>query len=311
MLHTQDRWIQFQNLKISSEPEHAPPILLSELAPYLIQLTQSGDAIQMRNNEKASIRVADARIEKDGGVLLLLLQYADMEATDPVFCNLTTGELRTETKLDGEGIAVSAHVVINLIPDESTGVYSFLLEEIPGLARSSVQPFIRKLLKEVSADKYIFADEIEGGARKAYRPVAEVLATPSESFIDDLASGTVEGIELVKFVRDGESEFDEDGFYKEQQRIIKVGVLNKRGVISQLPGLRDLARQRGFDNVKVRYKKTQGKRKTAVLNTTTEDLNDSLVVRTEQITSEIELPQCSEEIISSFTDKMIALMDLS
>jgi len=44
---------------------------------------------------------------------ILLLQLCDKNGSDPVFGELTTGNLRVEPKLAGEGIAVSSHIVIS------------------------------------------------------------------------------------------------------------------------------------------------------------------------------------------------------
>lgn len=43
----------------------------------------------------------------------MLIQLCDKNGSDPVFGELTTGNLRVEPKLAGEGIAVSCHIVIS------------------------------------------------------------------------------------------------------------------------------------------------------------------------------------------------------
>lgn len=310
MLHPTDRWVQFQNLVLNSEPEHAPRIDLKGIIPLLVQLVKSNDAQQMKENDTASMRIAEAKYSADKKALFLLLQYADMNTTDPVFYNMETQNLRTEHKLEGEGIAVSAHAVLSLVPTVKDGIeYQFLLEEIPGLGRSRVQPFLKAMIKSATTNQLIFVDESDNDKKKNYRPSAELLASASQSMVDELQGASVEGIELVRHVEKGKGNMDEAGYFVEVTETVKMAVLNKYPGEQMIRKLRKSAQANNYDNVKVRYKRPEGKRKTATLGATDTDLRDSLVSRTEQVTSPAPLPQCSSEIDDQFIANIFALLD--
>lgn len=311
MLDLWDRWVQFHELYIESEPIDAPTIDLATLAPYWVDRINAKHAVKMINNEMAAIRIIDVEYKRSDKVVVLLLQYADTNVTDPAFSDLKTGKLRVEPKLAGEGVAVSAHVAITLTPhDRLKKSYRFLLEEVPGLGRSTVSPFIRSELKEISKDLFEFKDADENNKTKKYLPAAEILGTPTQKLTEELEDGCIlQGIELVQFTH-SKPLIDEEGFYTEASRHIKL-VPHKSGVSSIIDAVKQawgLARREGFNNVKLRYKHPQGKQKTATMGSQIGDIEDALVVKCEAIRSDEVLAQCSEKIVRSVADKMVGLL---
>src|SRR5690606_7786952 len=171
MLDLWERWAQFHELYIESEPFEAPTIDFSTLVPHWVQRIKAKQSVKMINKETAAIRVIDANYDTQKKVVVLLLQYADTNVTDPAFSDLKTGKLRVEPKLDGEGIAVSAHLVISTVPHDSLRKkYKLLLEEVPGLGRSTVSPFIRSELKEIAKDLFEYKDPDDNNKMKKYLP---------------------------------------------------------------------------------------------------------------------------------------------
>ncbi len=307
MLHPHDRWIQFNSLSIQSKPEHAPVITLDSIIGVLERAVQDESAIYMMDNGDASIRIAEIRVAPDRSHIQLLFQYANKIATDPVFMHFERHLLRTVHKLEGEGVAVSGHAVIGCHA-AADGTYPFLVEEVPGIGRTNVQKFLRKLFKTITEGMFIFRDEAENGREKTYRPFAEVLGDPSASFEEDLRGGTMDRIELVKFTQIGHGEFDEPGHFVEEQHVVKVRVLEGRLLGAPLANLRSRARRAGFAEMKIRYTKSEGKRRTAIMGTDSEDLESAAVVRTEMVQSANPLPQCSEHIETSFADHIASYL---
>ncbi len=311
MLHIRERWIQFHELVLSPEPPEAPSIKLRDLVPYLERLVNDGEAYQEKDKGKSAFRVSDINVERRKGgreALVLLLQYADKDATDPTFADLQTGALRTEPKLDGEGIAVSAHAVISMDPiPGKEDRYHFLLESVPGLGRSKIEPFLKRQLKVASEGLFDFIDE-ENGVRKTYAPSLALLGTPSKSFLDEMEAGRLEGVELIRRMP-AEHGIDEEGYFFEQTYTLKISVKHQ-GLIGPdaLNRLKRWGRAQGFDDLRVRYKKREGKQKSVLMGTDLDDLRDALVVKDELISSEVELPQCSEQIIQWFSGKMIDML---
>lgn len=84
-------------------------------------------------------------------------------AAAPVFHNIQGNTLRTVDMKPGEGLAISAHMVIDLNDPNNTYRYSVGLEDIEGVSRSRVQSLFEKELRKlitVSAD--VGAREKEG-----------------------------------------------------------------------------------------------------------------------------------------------------
>lgn len=307
MLDPYERWIQFHSLVINSAPSHAPEFELNDILAKVNQAVKRNEAIKTMNNDTASIRIAKMEIKPDH--VRLLIQYANQNATDPVFMHMKQFKLRPVHRLLGEGIAVSGHAVLGRNKSTDDGTYPLLIEEVPGLGRSNIQPFLRALFKQVSEGHFTFKNEEKNNKDEVYRPVVELLDDPSVQFTQDLSDGSIEGIELVARIPSGESEFDEDGYFHESTRTVKISVLQqKRGLIHRLNILKNKAKEQGYSNLKIRYKKPQGKRRTVVMGTDIEDLSSAAVIRTELVKSHVPLEQCEDKINGKFVDEIVKLL---
>lgn len=311
MLDLWERWVQFQELYLESEPLEAPTISFSTLVPLWVQRINSKQSVKLINKDTAAIRAIDARYDTQQKTLTVLLQYADTNVTDPAFSDLKTGKLRVEPKLKGEGVAVSAHLVVSVEPNDTLGKkYKLLLEEVPGLGRSAVSPFIRSELKEISKDLFEYNDPDDNNRLKKYLPAAEILGTPSKQLQEELEDGCIlQGIELVQFTH-AKPAIDEEGFYTETSRHVKL-VPHKDGVNSLVDALKhalNFAKSNGYSDVKLRYKHPKGKQKTATMGSKISDVSDVLVLQSEAVKADEILAQCSEKIVPSIADKMAALL---
>lgn len=314
MLHIRERWIQFHELVLAPEPSDAPSIALANVIPYLQKRIDDGEAFQLKNNDRSAYRITDFSQNRQKGhpeALVLLFQYADQDATDPVFADLQTGSLRLEPKLEGEGVAVSAHAVIGLTPiSGKADTYPFLLEVVPGLGRSSVDPFLKKQIKEATEGQFEYFDE-EKQERRPYRPTSELLGTPSKSFVEELERGQLAGLELIKRVKTAEA-LDEEGYFFEDSHILKVSLspeARKDSVWARaVATVRGWGRRNGYQELRVRYKKKEGRQKSFVMGTSQADLHDVLVLKDELIIADVDLHQCSPEINPAFAAQMLSLL---
>lgn len=311
MLDMWERWIQFHELNLKREPEEAPQIELKTMIPLLTQRWKNGECVKLINNETAAFRIQDLKTYPKKNATALLIQYTDQNVTDPVFSHLETGKLRTEPKLEGEGVAVSAHIVLSHKPmNGSLESYRLLLEEVPGVGRSRIAPFLKSEFKAACKGIFDFTDE-ETGKQKKFLPSIEVLGDLSAQLSDDLDQGSIlQGIELIKHTR-GKAGLDEENFFVEVSRHIKITpVLDApAGFLGILEKIKDKAKADGYDDIKVRYKHPQGKQKTATMGATKEDIADTLIVRDELVKSDEVLGQCMEKISDSFVNKMLDFLD--
>jgi hypothetical protein len=217
MLGTRERWVFIYDLKLSPLPEGAPLILLRPAMERLIPRYERGESVKLLNEETAAVRIQRLRIDEESLTVQLLINYADTRAVDPVFGHLETGDLRLEPKLEGEGIAVSAHMLISLEPHPNSGTYLVALEDVPGVGRSKLAPFLTSEFKAVADFPFRDVDD----RVKRSRPRAEILGHPSQQLRDDLNAGTLSEIELVR-VNLEHGDFDEEGYLQEESRTVRL-----------------------------------------------------------------------------------------
>ncbi len=309
MLDPFERWVYFHRFLLESSPSHAPRIDLRTWIEDLEKLVDNDGAYKMVSNEAACYRIRDLKVHEDHDCIAMLLEYSNSKASDPVFSKLKSSGLRSEPKQDGEGIAVSAHAVLRLEPTEEGGQeFLFLLEEVPGLGRTNIENFVQTLFKGIMKQRLYFKDEEFNGKTRSYHPKIRILATPSKTFQDELQGAHIDGLELVERIQ--VKHFDEDNYYEEVVKTLRLKVVDHNGEDPNvLRKLMRKAKKEGYDNVKIRYKKNGGKRKTAVMGTDTDDVKDALVGRVEYIEHTPGLAQCSDKIVTSYAAKIIGLLD--
>src|SRR5690349_15777065 len=114
MLGAWERWVFVYDLQLVPKPAGAPLIPLRAAIDQLLPRYESGECVKLINKDTAAIRIQELRIDETSATAQFLINYSDTNTADPVFGELRTGKLRSEPKLDGEGIAVSAHMLIDL-----------------------------------------------------------------------------------------------------------------------------------------------------------------------------------------------------
>lgn len=306
MQDLRERWIQFHEVSLESSPETAPPIPISQVINRLESRVKSGESYKVVENGNAVIWIRDFKRSTKHSTVSMLLQYADSSVTDPSFLHMTKGKLRREPKKDGEGVAVSAHVVISLEPhDELKLLYRLLLEEVPGLRRSKIAPFLKSEFKTVCKDQFEFHDEETNNKRKKYVPNLEISSKPVKELTSDFRDGVVlQSVEVVQ-LNPVTNTLDERGYYKTAAKTLRITVEDKAPVEEVIERVTKKAKKEGYDNVRVKYKKASGKGKTAEFRATEADLVDALVGHSEMVRSNVDLDQCMEKIVASIDKQMI------
>jgi hypothetical protein len=280
---------------------------MREAIPLVEQLQAGGEAVWLFQNERAAVRLAEMEIDHDLGIAVLLIHYSDMNASDPVFANLETGALRMEPKLAGEGVAISAHLLISIRPTNPTqDTYVTLLEDVPGLGRTKITPFLKAIFR-LSSDFHFNGDD---GKERKCRPVPDMVGHVSRRLRDDLEGGVLNGFELVKY-RHVNGEFDEAGFLEEKTRIVQVAVtqpLTGKPAVDLINLVKARALNAGYADMKVKFKRAEGPQKSVVVGTGREDAGDALSVNSTFLKVEEPLAQCSDAIRPDVVQKMKAML---
>jgi len=303
MLNQLERWVLHYDTVVKPYPAEAPNIPMREIVPRAALLQAQGDAVWVFQRKTAAVRIAAIDIDHDNEFATFLIHYADKNASDPVFGNLDTGELRTEPKLEGEGVAISAHLMISLKPSQSNqNVYLTVLEDVPGIGRTKLRSFLNAIFKKAGDCSF----RAEDGTQKKCRPAVEIYGHTSQQLRDDLEGGVLSGFELVKY-RNVNCEFDEDGFLEEKARVVTIGTKQKLSGLAALNVInrvKERAAGAGYAEMRVKYKRLEGPQKTITVGTAREDAGDAVSVKSAFLRVEAALPQCSEAIRRDVVEKM-------
>ena len=307
MLNANERWIFYYDNHLKSTPEEAPHIPMADAVGLLYDRQQAGESVKLINNMTAALRITDMRIDREKNIACFLIQYADTTISDPVFSNLETGELRVEPKLVGEGVAISSHLMVSLTPTEPRGnVYLSLLEDVPGIGKTKIAPFLTSEFKAVS--NFLFHDEKK--RERKCRPVVKMEGHASQSLSQDLERGYLRGFELIRY-RNVEDEFDEPGYTKVDSYNVKIRTeknISGNVAIDLINRMKEKAKKASFTEMRVRYNRSEGKQQTAPVSTAREDAGDALFSRLEMIKLKNPLPQCSKEIVEEVASYMATLL---
>lgn len=303
MLNQFERWVLYQETVLEPWPDDAPVMPLAEIAGYLKALWEEGGAFYLFDKETASLRIRDLDIDEENKILTLLINLSDQKVSDPVFEHLEQGTLRLEPKLEGEGVALSAHMLISLTSTQAgVSTYRTILEDVPGIGRTKLQPFLRRLLKMCATAE--FTDE--DGKRKKFRPVTSLVGRMNSQFKDDLSNGWISGIELVRYTN-GASEFDEEAYISENSRRLTLDVekgIDRDTAIELVNRVKTKARNAGYADMFIRYKPSKKRQKSIMVGTAREDAADALVMRSDNFLVEEPLSQCEANLREDVVQKM-------
>lgn len=261
--------------------------------------------VKLIENEQAAVRLKDISVDLDLNKAILLINYADKRGADPVFADLQKGTLRSEPKLDGEGVAISAHLAFRLTKNENR-LYPAILEDVPGIGRTLLDPFLRSAFRNAST--YQFKNP-NGNVQKTW-PVPTLVLKQSEKLVKSLKSGGyVTEVEVTKFTSVAGFDKIESIEEKSTTTVIRIdGRPSGERAIEILNSIKSLAHQKGYMDMRVKWINSGKERKQVKLGTARADAGDVLYGRVERATFPEKMPQCSSKINQSVKTKMYELL---
>ena len=189
-----EREVLFFNLRLLTE--RSTGRLWTQPLPTTFQAlsgrVKSNSAFVKRRGKKRTLRIRRASIGRRR--IVLLLSLSDKDGSDPAFEHHGRGTLRTVGKENGEGLSLSAHLVIR--PDLAfNGGCLAALERIPGLSRSAIQPL---LAQELCQGSTYTRSSVEPGKRVPTFAYPELSPLLSQRLLDSLAAGHLRGLEFQR-----------------------------------------------------------------------------------------------------------------
>lgn len=305
VLNENERWVFFYRLRLVTRPDGmtGQRFDLSRVLTALKARADAGAAVKVFDNDSKGIRIQDMQLDVPGRWAEFLFTYADKSIADPAFTNLETGEIRISPKLKGEGVSVSAHMVVHLDPTED-GWFPVALEGVPGVSRSRLDPFLGSEFKHVASRQV--ANQ-EGRIVQCW-PVPEMQGLTSDTLKDAMDQGVLEGVELV-CTKITSPDFDEPDLVTETRKSVVLKTkepLAGEIATALLRRIHKKAREKGYDRMHVAFKRNSGKNQTTNIPTiTSQDIAEWVLVHNEIVRDfEQPLKQACEQIRGDLTSRM-------
>jgi len=306
VLSNNERWVSFFDFAFTPTHPAAPNISIDEILTKLKLLVNAGNAVKLYNKRSRALRISEMKFTPGAAQATLLIQLSDKNGSDPVFGELTTGNLRVEPKLAGEGIAVSCHIVISTdIVQHTADHYKTLVESVPGISKSILEPFLNAVLRDAFT-----GCEFQNPATRAmcqHRPKLEIFSHGSQTLMDALKGAKLHNVKLVSTRRKGgldQTAYTELAERSVRYKIIKQPPLKDKERLFEI--LRKKGQQSGYSKVSISYSK-DGKQASLDLDRN-EDAATKLFTKSEKVILGTLINQCESVVHQQLEAKMIGLL---
>lgn len=312
MLKGKERWVVHMRVTLEPVPADGPmDIPLTGVLRRLDALVQAGSAVHRLDHDQKTVRVSQVQFypsEQQPTHACLLLTYGDVTGADPSFGNMQTGAIRTARKRANEANAVSAHLVVKLRYRTRNGKrwYDALLEDVPGIGKTKIQPVLTALLCQCEHYGY---ENAEGQQDRA-RPRFVLEPKESEDLNRDVSRGSLKYFVAVKELE--HMALDEEGYIEEVQesrKLLPAEVVDGTAptFMQRLTNVIRWASGNGYDRVKVVYHRNDGRNRTITLDSPREDAEDLLIKKIDKIELDMAIDQASDSIRAELVERMLDL----
>lgn len=243
------------------------------------------------------IKLIDVKFITDKGIAVLLLQRSDPRGSTQMYEHRETKKVRLSDRQPLESIAVSTHVFIRLKKSiKAHTTYNMIIEEADGLSRTYILHFLNHLLQHF---KYTYNDK--NGDNKETFCQCDIIGHASETMQSAMKEGVVRTVTLVK---PGELKgLDErNGVPADQTMPIKIR--SNENVIERIRGIRKLADEAGWADVRVKIEFPQNKSRTVALQRE-QDAAHALFVRSLEINLKKPLLSYTNTISKELVEKAV------
>ena len=309
MLLRSQRFVQFYD-SIIKVPDHDEilldvPSLLKDVAN--LRSTNRIYPATERSSQTEQITIPIVDIDERNMIVRCLIVFASKDASDPAFKNLETGAIRMAGRQLGEGVAISAHMLISLKPLRNQPDRRLVIvEDVPGIGISRIQPLFRSCFQKaqtysgtnrINARREVWADlqlsrhcnlklgQILGRESSKILGVEVIDSNPSRPALDTEPSYTIVRKELYIKV-------DQDA--TQIRRILSL--IRERFI-----------RRDSYDTLRLRITSEKRSQKLDIDLRAT-DLMESALTRTERIPLSNPIEQCQQAFHDELLKKMTGIL---
>lgn len=244
----------------------------------------------------------------------MLFDLVDPLASTAANRNMETRKVRLFEKHEGEGRAVSAHMLLALDSPDRSNRYKALLEVAVGLGQSRIKPHLQRVLKRIFDEQGYEVEDADGN-RVPARPAFNMNAVHKDRLKEEIGDAEISELVLIH-ASVPKGEFDAPGVVKVTRREMRLKVeksmAHKAEVV--LKALKPWAKDQGYDQVYIRWRRaeeetlgrsdsSQGYNR-ATIDLQNADIGETLFARRHFVTLREEMVDCSE----SLRDDMVAAM---
>jgi len=320
------RWVYYYDFNLESYPKDAPQFDLEDVLPKVKTLWQNGKAVHNYRNDEITIRIKEMKILKE--YTGILLHLSDTKATDPAFSHVETGDVRVESKKEGEGIGAACHIIFKRDSIGSKkGWHLSIIEEVVGIPKSMIEQFLNYIFR-VSCQTSFNKPGSKNKKGNICRPKANFNGHASSTLKESLKHGALQGITLLSH-NSGEY-IDDDKELLMTEQVIKLKVTGAPsgdkaiGIVQQA---RLFANSKSFGEVRVQYsevvaeetkKNAKGEVKTTQIKkqrtlpidakSRNGDIENLLFTKSELIELKDEMGQCENTFHFELITKMKVLL---
>ncbi|HDX1086951.1 hypothetical protein M9411_09590 [Pasteurella multocida] len=314
ILNEYERYLIECELTITPYPDDAgeSAITMDDLTTPL-QKVQPSD-VYLLNHQTSSFSIVKTEMIEDR-YLMILFQSSNGRASDPAFSKLKTGESRTVRKAKGEGIAVTAHLLIDTeVPDKLfPNKYRAILEEVPGLTRGTIASILTHFTKDLL---FSFLRK-ETNTMVGCRPIFKLDFYASQSFAESFKKGYLCGITATRSKKFKGMDINGAEIIEEKRLIIKTSkkTMHKAalGIIAKAT---EIAKEKNYTQLKI-TRSENNRRTSATYNIpneldsyeqTIKDISESTFAKKHKIPLGTPIQSCQNIIHGALQDKMLELL---
>ena len=295
----------------------------ASLVEKIIDINNKNQIHKVIKKGTATIYLSNIEIDKQEKTAILLINYCDRAASNPVFSNPEQNSRRIIEMKKGEGADVSCHILWKL-ESKKDGSYVLLTEAVPKLHRTNIVKFLNYLFKECTKNFPLDFEAMHpdgskdkgGSPRKySYTPHVNLHGRISKDLLNDISADSIKGISLISNIKKKEN-FDEAGYTEYNKEKIELSFAkDKEGerisfdVLSMFKAVCKRAFAKNYKEAKIAFSADGKSQETITLDTESVAIADGFKYTHKSVISGFknDLLQSYDEFNAEIVEKMAAL----
>ena len=261
-----ERRVYLWRMRPHATPNDAPVVALSEILDVLERafndkkafafVDADGKVAPTQNAAENCIFIADFLTSADGKTCRVLINRGDPDVAHPSFINPTALTVKNVPPAQGEVQGWSAHMVISKQAD-ATGNHRAAFERMQNVSSTLVQRYLDALLDHATQGRpeYTYQKSLKRGKKivvedRPYKLRLAINKVPSESLIDNVKEGALNGVTLIR----NEAEYSGPGDPNvvnsvKHKLVIRTKKLDKDKAVDYIKDVTQWGRSHDYDEV--------------------------------------------------------------